>query len=131
MGQFGSSWSGLLEGTHRPSQLHRHGPWAGRCHYDEQVYGGETGGKERQSGSCAVVRGRSEETTVVKNGLMLVAYLPPRSGVTSGPELLPRTMSGSVVLSQLGSLLMSMAHVVTKTMGVPRVWATTCSKFDV
>lgn len=131
MEQFGSSWSGLLEGTYRAAQLHRHGPWAGRCHYNEQVYGREMGEKERQSGSCGTVRGRSEEVTAVKNGLMLMACLPPRSRVTSGPEMLPRTMSGSVVLSQLGSLLMSLTHVITKNMRMPRVWTTTCSKFGV
>lgn len=33
--------------------------------------------------------------------------------VTSRPELLPRATSGSMVLPQLGSVLISMAHVIT------------------
>lgn len=72
-----SSWSDLpvasvgLPGTTRC--------WTGGCHYDEQVYNGEMGEKEGQNGLCAVVRHSSEETRVVKNGLMLAACLPPET----------------------------------------------------
>lgn len=34
---------------------------AGECHNDEQICGGEMAEKEKQSGPCAVERGRKEE----------------------------------------------------------------------
>lgn len=40
--------------------------------------------------------------------------LPIEAIVTSSPGLLPKTMSGSVVLPQSGSVLMFMAHSNTK-----------------
>lgn len=41
----------------------------------------------------------------------------PRAMVTSGPELQQKAIFGSVVLSQLGSVLMPVAHVTTKSHG--------------
>lgn len=38
--------------------------------------------------------------------------------VASGPELLPRSMSGSVVLLESGSMMMAMACVATGVIGV-------------
>lgn len=65
-------------------------PWGsqGSRGCDEQVYGGEIGEKERQSGSRAMIRGRFEEMGSVRNGLMLVACLPSGTRVTSGSGLL-------------------------------------------
>lgn len=40
--------------------------------------------------------------------------LPSEAVVTSGPRLLPETVSGFVVVSQPGSALMSEAHVTSK-----------------
>lgn len=45
--------------------------WVGACHYDEQVYGAEMGENDRQNGSLAVLKGISEEPSVVRNGVML------------------------------------------------------------
>lgn len=42
------------------------------------------------------------------------AALPSRTVVTSGPKLLLRALSGSMVLLQLGSMLMSMTHITTE-----------------
>ena len=47
--------------------------------------------------------------------------LLPGTRVASGPELLPRAMSESVVLHQPESVLTFMAHLVTKATGMPRV----------
>lgn len=52
--------------------------------------------------------GRAEDARVVRDRLMLVARLPLRTRVTSGPGLLPGAMSGCTVLSQSGSVLMVM-----------------------
>ena len=40
--------------------------------------------------------------------------LPPVAMVPFGPWMLPRTMSGSMVLPQQGSMLKTMAHVATE-----------------
>lgn len=53
--------------------------------------------------------------------------LPPKAMVISGPVLPPRTTSGSVVILQLGSALMSMAHVTTEVHGVSAMCAATWS----
>ena len=45
--------------------------------------------------------------------------LPDESMVTTGPRLLPRTTSRSMVLPQAKSRLMSVAHVVTKVFIMP------------
>lgn len=45
--------------------------------------------------------------------------LPPEPLIMFGPKLLPRAMSGSMSLHQLGSVLMSMASVVTEGLEVP------------
>lgn len=86
----------------------------GGCHYDEQIQGGETEEKEKQSGSCAVERSRAGEAKPVRNKLVLVACLPPGAKVTSRPGMLPRAMSGFMVLLRLGSVLLSMASVTTE-----------------
>lgn len=54
--------------------------------------------ERKRGGLCAVVRGRSKEVRMVRNGLMWAACLTAGTRVTSGLELLPRTMSGSLVL---------------------------------
>lgn len=61
----------------------------GKRHYDGQIFGGETE-KKQQAGSCAVKRGRGEETKAVRNRLMWAVCFPPLPGarVTSGPGLL-------------------------------------------
>ena len=46
--------------------------------------------------------------------LIWVAWSASRAMITSGPELLLRAMSGSMVLLQLGSVLMFMARVTTR-----------------
>ena len=64
----------------------------------------------------------------------MVACSPPNTGVVSGLGCCVRyvwIMSGSMVLSQLGSVLISMTHVVTKAIGMPGVWADTCGHFGV
>ena len=43
--------------------------------------------------------------------LICVAWLSPRARMSSRPKLLPRAMSGSVVLLQLGSVLMVVTPV--------------------
>lgn len=50
--------------------------------------------------------------------------------MTSGPGLLPEAMSGSVVLLELESVLISMTHVAIKAIGMPRVLATICGHFS-
>lgn len=45
--------------------------WVSACHYDEQVYGAEMGETDRLNGSLAVLRGISEEPSVVRNRAML------------------------------------------------------------
>lgn len=70
--------------------------------------------KEKHNVSCAVERGKTEKAKVERNRLMWVACLPPRFGVTTGPRLLPRAMSGSVLLPQREYVLISMACVATK-----------------
>lgn len=46
----------------------------GACHYDEQVYGTEMGENDRLNGSLAVLRGISEEPSVVRNGVILEVF---------------------------------------------------------
>lgn len=65
-------------------------------------------------GSCAVAKDRTEEVKVVRNRLMWKAYLLLGTMVTSGPRLLPRTMSGHMVLPQPGSMWTPTAHDATK-----------------
>lgn len=80
-------------------------------------------GREREwDGSCAVLRGSSEEGRVVRNGLMLVACLLLVTKVTSGPGMLLMAISGSTT---------ARVYVTTKAMGMLRVWVTTCNHFDV
>lgn len=67
----------------------------------EQVYGGEIGEKEKQTGLCARLSGRSEEVSMVRTGMMLVACLPARTRIMSGAGLPPRAMSRYVILLQL------------------------------
>ena len=59
-------------------------------------------------------RGGLEEAKVVRYKLICVACLPPRVLVTSRPGLLPRAISGPMVLPQLGSVLASVALADTK-----------------
>ena len=54
-----------------------------------------------------------------------VGLLATRTRVMSESELQPRALSVFLILTQLMSMLMSMAHVVTKATVTPRVWATT------
>lgn len=75
MGQPRSSRSVLPEGIHMPTRRHS-------CQYDEQIYDGEIG-----DGSCAVVRGSSEEARAERNGLVLIACLLPETRVMPGPGL--------------------------------------------
>lgn len=52
---------------------------------------------------------------LVATGVMPICpALPSSSMVTSGPELLPRVMSGSVTLQQTGFDWMAMGPVITK-----------------
>lgn len=77
-------------------------------------------GTERDSGSCPMGRGTSEEEKEVRSGLMWVALLPPRAMVLPGPAycwrpwLLLGPMSGFMALMQPQSLYMSMAPDTTK-----------------
>lgn len=94
-----------------------------RCHYGEQIYGGEIG--EMAKSSCAVERGVSEETKVVRNGLMCVASL------LQGPWSYPTwaaamVVSQSKILPQQQSVLMSVVPITAKAMrmlesGLPSV----------
>ena len=52
---------------------------------------------------------------MVSNALMLVACLPPATEVTS-VGLLPRAISGSMIVLQPGSVLTPMTHLTTKAM---------------
>lgn len=54
------------------------------------------GEKEKQTGSFAMERGRTEKVKTVRNRLMWVACLLPWAMVTSSPRLLPRVMSRSM-----------------------------------
>lgn len=87
--------------------------------------------RRRWNSSRAVARGSCEEPKVLRNQLMLAACLPPGTRVTSGLGLLLRVMSGSVVLPQLGSVLIFMTHIATNATGMPRVWASTYGYFAV
>lgn len=51
---------------------------------------------------------------VVQDRLIVAVCLPSEARVTSGPWMLLRTMSGSMVLSMPGSLLAFMTHIATK-----------------
>lgn len=51
---------------------------------------------------------------MVRNRLMWVVLLPLADRVMSRSRLLPRTMSGSVVLLKPGSVVLYMAPVTTK-----------------
>lgn len=53
----------------------------------------------------------------MKNGLVLVACVPPGTRITFRPGLLPRAMPGLVILLVPGSVLTSMTHVATKGLG--------------
>ena len=53
---------------------------------------------------------------------------PPGTMVTPEPGLLSRTMSGSVVLPESGSVLISTVHVVA---WMPSIWAATFGSVDV
>lgn len=101
-----------------PPLRRNHGPGIMRCHYSEPVYGGVSE-RKKKDGSSPMRRGRSEETRVAR--LMYVACLPLGVMWISGPGLLPRATSGSVVLPR--SLLMSMTPVITK--GHENAWVTT------
>ena len=63
--------------------------------------------------------------------MMLAACWRLGTRVTSGPGLILRVMSGSIVLPQLGSVLIFMTHVATNARGVPGVWASTYGHFAV
>ena len=54
--------------------------------------------KEKQNGSRALERGRTDKVKSVSKRPMWVAGLPPDAMVTDKPELLPWTMSESIVL---------------------------------
>ena len=68
---------------------------------DEQVYGGEIGEKEKQTGLRIRLSGKSKEVSMVRTGMMLLACLPARTRMISGAGLLPRAMSVYVILLQL------------------------------
>lgn len=76
------------------------------------------GEKERQNGSCAVVRSRSEEARIVRNWLMLVACLPLGTRVMPGPELLPIAISGSLIARVYADIHDPCCH--TKATGMPQ-----------
>ena len=80
-----------------------------RSHYDKQICSGEMVEKVKQNGSCAVERGRMEEMQADAGGL-----LATRDHDNAWAMLLSRTMSGSMVLLQLGFEWTAMAHVATK-----------------
>lgn len=67
-----------------------------------------------------------EEMKAVRSRLMWEACLPPGARMTSEPRLLPKAMSGSMILPQPGSVWTSMVHVVTKDHRMSRAWAATC-----
>ena len=52
------------------------------------------GENKKQNALYAVERSRSAAASMVRNGLMLVACLLPRTRVMSVAELMPRTMTG-------------------------------------
>lgn len=72
------------------------------------------GEKGRHEGPGAVERGRTDEVKAERNRLMWEACFLPRARVMSRPGLLPRALSGSMVLLQPGSVLMPMTHAATK-----------------
>lgn len=47
--------------------------WVGRGHCNEQIYHGEMGKKEKQSGSCPEERSRTERWMVLRNRMTWVA----------------------------------------------------------
>lgn len=71
-------------------------------------------------------RGGSEEVKAGRGDRLLwVACLLPGAMVISGPRLLPRAMSGSVVLLQPWSGSMSVAPVTMEGRVVWGIWTTT------
>lgn len=77
------------------------------------------GGECGWNGLCVKV----SEGRAVSNGFMLKVCLSPRTSVASRPGLLPRAMSGSVVLLQPGFFLTSTTHVTTVAMLLPYLWS--------
>ena len=63
----------------------------------------------------------SEGHATARAILIWVAYAATGVMVTSKPELLPRATSGSMVLPQLGSVLISTAHVITVAVRIMHV----------
>ena len=72
------------------------------------------GEKEERSGSCAAERGTIEEMKAVGRMMWGEACLSPWAMVTFGPELLSRTMSRSMVLTQPASVRALTVQVATK-----------------
>lgn len=86
--------------------------------HNEQVCDGEMG-EEKQSGSCTVERRGAEDTKVVRNRLMWVAYAATHDvHVMSGPVLVQRDIYGSMALSPWHMLPL-------KAMWMLGIWATT------
>lgn len=63
--------------------------------------------REKWNDSCAVKRDRKEEIKVERSRLMREDCLPLWAMVMSRPRMLPRVMSGSLVLQHPGSEWMS------------------------
>lgn len=66
-----------------------------------------------------------KEMKVPRNRLVWEACLSSGVMVTSSPWLLPGAMPGSMTLVQIGSVLMSVAHVTTEGYEDPEVWVAT------
>ena len=68
--------------------------------------------KGKRRGSC----GKSQNRVKVVKRVAEMGDLAPQARVTSKPRLLPRAMSGSMVLPQPGAVSPSLAHMAIQRM---------------
>lgn len=106
----GPPWSSSLwaGGIYPKAQTHLVPCDTGRV--DTTMMNKHMGEKEKQTASCALARGRTEEAKAVRNRLMWVTSLPPRTTVTSKPGL----CQGPYLSLWSYCGILSTAHIPTK-----------------
>lgn len=62
--------------------------WASRCHYNEQIYGGKIGEKEKRWDPRVMKKDKTEVRKAITNRLLWVTCLPPGTRMTSRAKLL-------------------------------------------
>lgn len=72
------------------------------------------GGREKQGSSFTVERSETEDTMAGGKRQIWMACVALWGHLMSWPVMQPRAKSGSMALPQLGSMLMSKAHVATE-----------------